>query len=100
MLMSVSPEVKPLAMTVTRRGPYWELSVVGATDTLMQVSYELETTSGTGNLSVQRGRATLSPGRRVELLRVMLGQASGGWSANLKVQTPMSTYTEAVSRLK
>lgn len=95
-MMSASPEHEPLIMAIVRREDHWELAVVGTTDKPMQVTYALEKASGLGNRSVQRGRAFLTPGERVEVVRMVFRPGGETWSAKLEVQTPTSTYTQSL----
>lgn len=87
----------PISLSAHRNGPVVQLQVIGNSDVVTSASYELVAISGSGNRSVQSGRVTLSPDKRVVLVSLGLGNAGRDWSAELKVDTPQGRYERRLS---
>lgn len=69
------------------------IEVLGRSETAAAASYELVATSGAGNRTVQRGFASLVPGREAVLLSLRMGQGAGAeWSAVLTVEAGAHRY--------
>lgn len=77
-LASIPPGAGPLHLQVSRDGDSIVLAVVGESATAVTGTYELEVDAGkpgATNHSVQRGTASLQPGKAVTIARLRVGSS-------------------------
>jgi hypothetical protein len=85
---------QPIYLVTSESGTGVRIEVVGETSAPVTARYELVASSGTGNRSVQRGDVRLTPGQRVVLLSLGMGNADTGWTARLKVERSGGSYEQ------
>ena len=88
-LASIPPGAGPLHLQVSRDGDSLVLAVVGESTAPMTATYELEVDAGkpgATNHSLQRGNATVQPGKAVTIARLRVGHSrTDTLTANLRV---------------
>jgi len=97
LLVSGGPaDDKPIRLIAETTETGIRVQVVGASPRQVHASYKLEVESGSGNRSVQRGRAIVQPGPPATYVNLLLGKPdSRDWTARLTVEgTGLLAYEE------